>query len=190
MEHNIHKGDLCEEMDIDENDEKIEDLSFKLEEMDIDTNDNKEKEVMKERSNLMDEKIKAKEKRNQEKEILVENEIKDMKVKRKREEEIKLLRIQKENKQRKQKIKDFKKKRNKNVSAKKFPDELKNMIPNIQHVPKNCSHLVNEDDLVYLVPGDGCCAPNCAAAFLFLDEVYGPNLRKNICYVTFHWKIM
>ena len=48
--------------------------------------------------------------------------------------------------------------------------------------------MVNEDDVLYLVPGDGCCAPNCAAAFLFQDEVYGPQLRRlmNIFFAD-HW---
>ena len=47
---------------------------------------------------------------------------------------------------------------------------------------------MNKDDVLYLVPGDGCCGPNCASAFLFQDEVYGPNLRKmmNIFFAD-HW---
>ena len=36
---------------------------------------------------------------------------------------------------------------------------------------------MNEGDLVYAVPGNGCCGPNCAAAFLFHDEVFGAKLR-------------
>ena len=48
--------------------------------------------------------------------------------------------------------------------------------------------MVNEDDVLYLVPGDGCCGPNCTAAFLFQDEVYGPQLRRlmNILFAD-HW---
>ena len=33
-----------------------------------------------------------------------------------------------------------------------------------------------------MVPGDGACAPNCAAAFFFQDEVFGPKLRKQMNY--------
>ena len=51
-------------------------------------------------------------------------------------------------------------------------------VPNLSPVPENCKHLVNEDDILYVVPGDGNCAPNCAAAFLFNDEIYGAQLRR------------
>jgi hypothetical protein len=30
------------------------------------------------------------------------------------------------------------------------------------------------------VPGDGNCGPNCAAALLFHDKVFGANLRKRM----------
>ena len=38
-------------------------------------------------------------------------------------------------------------------------------------IPNNCKHLVKEDNVQYIVPGDGCCGPNCAAAWLlkYLD---------------------
>ena len=36
---------------------------------------------------------------------------------------------------------------------------------------------MNNDDVVYVVPGDGACGSNCAAAFLFGDEKYGRRLR-------------
>ena len=39
-----------------------------------------------------------------------------------------------------------------------------------------------------MVPGDGCCGPNCAAAFLFLDEKFGPKLRKRMnLFMAKHW---
>ena len=33
---------------------------------------------------------------------------------------------------------------------------------------------------MYIVPGDGACAPNSAAAFFFQDEVFGLKLRKTM----------
>ena len=46
------------------------------------------------------------------------------------------------------------------------------------------------DDVLYTVPGDGCCGPNCAAAFLFEDEVFGPKLRKSMNrFMAKHWNI-
>ena len=40
--------------------------------------------------------------------------------------------------------------------------------------------MVEYNDVIYIVPGDGCCGPNAAAAFLFHDEVFGPMLRKKM----------
>ena len=53
-------------------------------------------------------------------------------------------------------------------------------VPNLKEVPMSCRHLVNEGDLVYIVPGDGACLPNCGAAFFCQDEVFGPKLRKKM----------
>ena len=53
-------------------------------------------------------------------------------------------------------------------------------VPNIREIPVNCKHLVKKDDVLYVVPGDGACGPNCRAAFLFEDEVFGPKLRKRM----------
>ena len=65
---------------------------------------------------------------------------------------------------------------------------MKKKVPNIKPVPENCLHLVNEGDLVYTVPGDGCCGPNCAAAFFFHDELFGPKLRlKMNKFQAKHW---
>ena len=63
-------------------------------------------------------------------------------------------------------------------------------IPNIRDVPMNCRHLVKEDDVLYVVPGDGCCGPNCAAAFLFSDEIFGPKLRRKMnLFMAKHWNL-
>ena len=79
-------------------------------------------------------------------------------------------------KNRKQKNKDAKKKINIKKLASNISPPIK--VPNIREIPQNCKHLVDKDDVLYTVPGDGCCGPNCGAAFLFNDEVYGPKLRE------------
>ena len=139
-------------------------------------------------SENMDEKIKAKEKRNDEKEKAFKRKQKEKQLKKKKEEERKVETLKKETKQRKQKQKDAKKKLNKKVFNNTSDIKVSNNIPNIKQVPRNCEHLVNDGDVVYVVPGDGCCAPNCAAAYLFHDEVFGPKLRRNMnCYIANHW---
>ena len=61
-------------------------------------------------------------------------------------------------------------------------------IPNIIEVPNNIKHLVNENDKIYRVPGDGACAPNCASAYLFQDEIFGPKLRRQMnIFMACHW---
>ena len=105
-----------------------------------------------------------------------------------REEEVKIESIQKLNKQRKQKLKDDKKKRKKKGINKNTSDKVKKVVPNIKPVPRNCVHLVNAVDVVYTVPGDGSCGPNCASAFLFKDEVFGPKVRRRMNQFTAkHW---
>ena len=98
--------------------------------------------------------------------------------------------VKKTNKQIKQKQKDARRQKNKtskvNMNSLEKPILLK--IPNLKNVPDNCKHLVKEDDLVYVVPGDGCCGPNCGAAFLFQDEVFGRKLRKGMnVFFANHW---
>lgn len=53
-------------------------------------------------------------------------------------------------------------------------------VPNIREIPSNCKHLVRDNDVLYVVPGDCCCGPNAAAAHLFQDEAYGPKLRRKM----------
>ena len=59
-------------------------------------------------------------------------------------------------------------------------------VPNLKNIPPGCRHLVNQGDIAYVFPGDVACYPNCAAAFFFYDEVFGPNefvsnnIRRNI----------
>ena len=71
---------------------------------------------------------------------------------------------------------------------KKVEEEIKFINPKIKEVPKHCKHLVKDTDVVYTVPGDGCCGPNCAAVFLFHDEAYGPRLRRKMnLFQAEHW---
>ena len=61
-------------------------------------------------------------------------------------------------------------------------------LHNIKQVPQNCKHLVNEDDVIYVVPGDGSCGPSSAAVFLFNGEVFGPKLRIRMnLFMAKHW---
>ena len=84
-----------------------------------------------------------------------------------------------------EKKKDRKRKRvenNSSVRGRKF------IIPNIKEIPENCKHLMKGNDVSYVVPGDGCCGPNCAAAFLFQDEIFGPKLRRRMnLFFSKHW---
>ena len=66
------------------------------------------------------------------------------------------------------------------IGRRVIKNKKKFTVPNIIEVPKNCRALVDKNDVVYQVPGDGACGPNCGAAFLFEDEVFGPKLRKNM----------
>jgi hypothetical protein len=170
---------------VEENGEKEEDISFKFEEMEIDENeDAKEREF---RSRMWDEKIEAKENKVKEEEENLEKKQTVRENKRKFDEKSKIEELQKIKKQQRQRKKDTKKKKSVKKTVPKNPNSP-HQIPNISPVPKNCIHLVKEGDVVYVVPGDGCCGPNCAAAFLFQDEVFGPKLRRRMnIFQAEHW---
>ena len=70
-------------------------------------------------------------------------------------------------KKRKQKKKDDKKKQNKKYLRKSAENSKGKSISNLKEIPANCKHLVEIDDILYVVPGNGACGPNCAAGFLF-----------------------
>ena len=62
-------------------------------------------------------------------------------------------------------------------------------VPNIKPIPRNISHLVNKGDVLYVVPGDGSCAPSSASAFLFKDEVFGTQLKRKMNrFLAEHWE--
>ena len=49
--------------------------------------------------------------------------------------------------------------------------------PNVMSLPENIRGLVNKGDLMFIIPGDGACAPNSGAAHIFQDPKYGPQFR-------------
>ena len=118
----------------------------------------------------MDEKVIEKQRMNEEFERISKEKAKvDKDIKKKREEK-KITQVKAFNKKRIQKIKDNKKKSKKAKEKKKITIDNPNTkykIPNIREIPANCKHLVKEHDVLYVVPGDGACGPNCGAALLF-----------------------
>ena len=201
-EHNMKTGSISppqkhrkyvnansiEPMDTD--DQNVIDLSESLEDMVIDT---LEAEIMEERSKLMDDKISEKERIDDVKETLLKNKRDEAETKRDDIEARKHEQSKKLNKKRKQSLKDQRK--NVNKKSKQSQNVFKQTkkpayITNIKDVPKNCKHLVKANDVLYIVPGDGCCGPNCGAAFLFHDEVFGPKLRRKMnIHMAKHWNV-
>ena len=91
------------------------------------------------------------------------------------------------NKNRKNLLKRLRKKTNKKMRKNKSL-RVETGISNIKSIPDNCKHLFQDGDVLYVVPVDGCCGPNCAAAFLFGDEVFGPQLRVLMNkFMAKHW---
>ena len=189
------ENDSDRDMHVEEEFDKIKDISLELEEMEIDDSDyEEEKKILLQRSNLNDKKVKVREKRVEEEEKKIRDRKSELESKKRMEKERDILKVVKETKKKKQKVKDSKKKARKLNKFKKTNDEsaMENgdgcSIPNIQNIPNNCKHLVNENDVLYVVPGDGCCGPNCGSAFLFEDEVFGPKLRKRMnVFFAEHW---
>ena len=164
-------------MEIDSN---VKDLSFVMEDMVIEEN---EEETL---SRRMDEKIRMKSNRKEAEDVLY-----DMKLNKRNERKNQIAKKEKLTatlnivKKRKQQVKDSRKKLNKQNKKKTqttFENEQKMTNKNVKEVPENCKKLVKENDVVYVVPGNGACGPNSAAAFLFQDEIFGPRLckKKNI----------
>ena len=156
-------------MEIEEN---VLSLSVQLEEKDIEKMDiDEEFMVQKELSNKMDKKVMEKQQKNDESEKKwAENKL--AREKSKKDNEKKIIENEKKmNKIQKQRSKDKRKrdaKKNKTIYG---------TVHNIKEVPINCKTFVNEGDKIYIVPGNGACAPNSAAVHLFQDESFGPRLR-------------
>ena len=167
-----------EKMDIDL--KEIVQIDEDQENMEID-------DIEKQRSKMMDKKVIAKAMKNEEEEEIFKNKRKLKEIKEKEQEDLEKEKIKKLAKQNKQKVKDEKKRiRKKSVKDEKVKA---NRVPNIKPIPKNISHLVNEGDMLYVVPGDGSCAPSSASAFLFKDEVFGTQLKKKMNnFIAEHWE--
>jgi hypothetical protein len=170
-----------EPMDVEEH--GLEDLSLSFEDMDIES-----QEVLQQRSKFNDEKVLEKERRNDEADMLLRRRKMDDLEQKKKVDQKKLERIKIESKKQKQKRKVLKKKSKTKIA---LSDQIpKIRVPNIRDIPMNCKHLLKDDDVLYVVPGDGCCGPNCGAAFLFQDEVYGPKLCIQMNkFVAKHWQL-
>ena len=151
-----------------------ENTNESLEYMDI-TEDEESKEKL---SDMIDAKVLEKRKRDEEKDMEYIKQRDDLVQKKKMEEEKKTKFIEDNIKKRKQNNKEKNKKNNKKI--KEIQVIKKNKVPNIRNIPENCKQFVNKNDVLYIVPGDGCCGPNCASAHLFKDEVYGPKLRRKM----------
>ena len=95
---------------------------------------------------------------------------------------IKIDEQRKERKMRKQRSKNIRKYSNNKIKKHKLSneDEVLFKAPNLKNIPPGCRHLVNQGDVVYVVPGHGACCPNCATAFFFNDEVFGSKLRRRM----------
>ena len=176
-EENVENVDSNEMMDV----ESIQNLSSQLDHMDIDDDENENDETLEERSARKDEKVREQQKRFEEEERNQEEIKKKSQAIKATESQIKLEKERKERKMRKQRSKNGKKNGNK-MKKRKLSNENEEIlkIPNLKNIPPGCCHLVNDGDLVYVVPGDGACGPNSAAAFFFHDEVFGPKLRRRM----------
>ena len=166
----------------------LNDINLDLvEDMEIGSQDDDE---LMERSRKNDEKILEKTKKNVETERLqiVKDKLIENKKKKTAERKIEKAKILKK-KQKQQKKDDKKKgKKKQNVLIDLAANAPNNRVPNVRSIPENCKHLFGKDDVLYAVPGDGLCGPNCAAALLFHDELFGPKLRKRMnSFFVKHW---
>ena len=164
--------------------EQIKDLSLDFEEMEIDNL------VTEKLSKLNDNKIKEKQIIFDEEEELRREKITEDESNKNVEEVKKSEELKSKNKKRKQSVKDQRKSINKRTKkSESIAKVTKKEKSNIKDIPENCKHLVKDSDIIYTVPGNGCCGPNSAAAFLFLDEKYGPKLKKRMnLFMVKHWK--
>ena len=159
-------------MDID--DENVLNLSLQIEDMEVEMHDN---QTFEKRSNLMDEKVAAKQKRMGEEERKRDQSKKAMEKEKNAEKLANIEKIRKLNKSRKMKNKTTKKIINKKKKREMQTEcKVNYTVPNIKEVPLCCQHLVDKGDVVYVVPGDGACGPNCASAFFFHDRGIWPQI--------------
>ena len=67
------------------------------------------------------------------------------------------------------------------------PEDLFNNKPGeyyeqdqIKKIPRSCRQFLQKGDVQFIIPGNGSCAPNCAAQHLFKDFTEGPKLRQEM----------
>ena len=149
---------IQEEMEVDEQDQTSE--------MEIDV----ENIILMERSNLQDEKVKKiQEKRDEEERLYKERKKQEKLVAEEKEREVvKLVKI------------NSKKLKNKTKNLKKKGETNHSLKPYLRNIPDNIKHLLDDDQVLYPVKGDGSCGPRCLAAFLYQDQTLGPHLARNI----------
>ena len=162
-------------MDIDST---ITDKKLEIEDMDIEIAEKgKIEDKIDNLSFKMDTKIKAKQKQLEEEEIKLKEVARRNELKRLSQKENEAEKQRKEKKLIKQRSKNIRKSANKRKKIADSDDHEKfNCLPSLKEVPQFVKDHVNQGDVVYQVPADGACLPNCAAAFFFQDEVFGPKL--------------
>ena len=174
--------------DAHDSDDYMDDINSSLEDMDIDDTGVKDESIG-ERSNGWDQKVRIQQKKIMDVIKSEENKMKASESKEILEEEEIVQNQKKEKKQIKQKRKDSNKRKNKRARREAMESTPRKINPNIKSIPMNCTHLVNENDVVYTVPGDGACGPSSASIFLFDDESFGPKLRiKMNKFQAEHWE--
>ena len=161
--------EVLEDMETDENVSNLDESE--MDKMDVDIVEQSDK-MKRELSEKMDMKVKEKQRRIDENEKEWEEEKLEKEKKKKDLEEGINQGKKKSKKMNKQRSKNKRKQMNRKQKV-----GSKNKMSKIKDVPLNCRELVNEGDKVYVVPGNGACAPNSAAAHLFHDENLGPTLR-------------
>ena len=53
-------------------------------------------------------------------------------------------------------------------------------VDNVKEIPEKYKSSFKKDEIIYTVPGNGCCGPNSIAAYIYGDEIYGPCLRQSL----------
>ena len=149
-----------------------DDIRNQVDEMEVDEEENDSAKFKRELSEKMDTKVKEKQQKIEES---VKKWFEDKQAGEKKKHDIEE-KINENRKKSKKIIKQKSKDKRKRVNRRN-KNENKNNAPNIKNIPLNCKKFVNDDDKLYIVPGNGACAFNAAAAHLFHDEKMGPTLR-------------
>ena len=185
----LHKEESDNSVRMDIDDKNVLNMNSDIEEMEVEIQNDT---IFEKRRDQMDAKVKAKQERMEEEERKRNVRKKAIEKEKNAEKLANIEQSRKLNKSRKVKHKSMKKVINKKKKKleEQAESETKYRVPNIKEVPQCCQHLVNQGDVVFVVPGDGACGPNCASAFFFHDEVFGPKLRKRMNqFFVKHWRL-